>query len=82
MPRKHKRIMTNPLRAYLLLKGLTGTEFADRIGVHQSVLSRLMDGKRQASLDTLLLIEKHSGGQVTPAMWLRWWRKHQAREMA
>lgn len=67
--------MANPLKAYLTLTGTTGTAFAEQLGVSPGFLSRLMSGEREADASMLAAIQSATGGQVTPDMWVKWWRK-------
>jgi transcriptional regulator with XRE-family HTH domain len=67
--------MPNPLKAYLALNDITATEFAKKINVSPSFLSRLMTGEREADTSTLDRIERETGGKVRPDLWIGWWRK-------
>jgi transcriptional regulator with XRE-family HTH domain len=52
------------LREYLAQEGITTSEFARRIGLSQPSVSRLMNGHRAPSLDTILAIERVTKGKV------------------
>lgn len=67
--------MSNPLKAYLALNNSTAAQFAEQIGVSPSYLSRLIAGEREADATLLGKIERVSGGQVRPDMWVAWWRR-------
>lgn len=74
--------MINPLRAYLSLHDMSATEFAKKVGVHPSFLSRLMAGKREADAGILARVKETTGGRVTPDRWVRWWSSVQPKEPA
>lgn len=74
--------MPNPLRAYLTLKGMTGTAFAELVDLSPGFLSRLMSGEREADATILAKIEAATNGEVTPDLWVKWWRREKRREEA
>lgn len=74
--------MPNPLKAFLALNDSTAADFAKRLGVSRSYLSRLMAGEREADATVLEAIRRESGGMVTPDLWVKWWAKQQRREVA
>jgi len=53
------------LSAYLSDRKIRPSEFARQIEVPPSTISRLLNGKRKASLKLALLIESHTGRVVT-----------------
>lgn len=54
------------LRQYLSEFGLTQEQFAEAVGISQSVVSRLVREESYASLEILLRIRDHTNGAVTP----------------
>lgn len=58
------------LRDYLSSARVNRKDFADRIGVHQSVLSRFCSELARPGLDTAFAIERETEGQVPAAYWL------------
>jgi transcriptional regulator with XRE-family HTH domain len=54
---------------YLSKHGLTQRAFAVRVGVDQSIVSRLCAGRMTPSLDLALRIERETGGAVAPGVW-------------
>lgn len=63
------------LAKYLAKQEITGTEFAKRIGVDQSLISCLVTGRRSAGLRVALLIAKKTEGFVPAESWTRKPRK-------
>jgi transcriptional regulator with XRE-family HTH domain len=55
--------MENKLASYLEANGLTQADFARRVGITQSALSKICNGG-STSLDTAVAIERESGGSV------------------
>lgn len=58
-----------PLAQYLHREKLTQSAFAERLGVRQSFVSRLIRGEAKPSLGTAFRIEKLTGGEVPAASW-------------
>ena len=48
----------------------TRRAFADEIGIHESVLSRFINGKAKPSLTTAVAIERATGGAVPASSWV------------
>lgn len=63
------------LTEYLKTHRITATDFAALIGRSKSFVSRLRTGEAAPSLETLQQIQRVTGGQVTPADFVRR-RKH------
>jgi transcriptional regulator with XRE-family HTH domain len=57
------------LAQYLKASGQSQRSFADRIGIHHSVLSRFIAGKAKPSLSTALRIQRETDGQVPVDDW-------------
>lgn len=53
------------LSAYLAAEGLTDADFAERIGVNRSTVSRLRRTGQRPAFDTLNAIAAATGGKVT-----------------
>lgn len=49
---------------------MSGTAFAEKIGIDQTALSRLLLADRKPSLPTSLAIARETGGKVPPESWL------------
>ncbi|WP_420892181.1 helix-turn-helix transcriptional regulator [Paracoccus pantotrophus] len=62
------------LSSYLAREGLTQREFATRIGVDQSIVSRLLKsgqpGGTKPGLPLAIRIERETGGAVPAASWV------------
>lgn len=58
------------LSEYLNTENVTQKEFADMIGVKQSMVSKLASGKTKPGLALAVLIERKTGGVVSPKCWL------------
>jgi DNA-binding transcriptional regulator YdaS (Cro superfamily) len=68
--RMHKeRMMT--LNEYLEKSGESDGEFAAKVGLSPSQISRLRRGVSKPSWDGIVAIEKVTGGQVQPNDWPR-----------
>ena len=52
------------LAQYLKREGLTDAQFAERVGVERSTITRLRGGQRP-SANTLIAIMEETGGEVT-----------------
>lgn len=52
------------LRVWIAANGLQQFEFADRIGIHESMLSKIIKGRREASPDIARKVEALTGGYV------------------
>lgn len=59
------------LPAYLKKQGESASDFAKRINMTRSTVSRLLDGSRQPSLDLALAIQSATAGKVTPVDFFR-----------
>ena len=57
------------LKTYLTQNGLSGLEFAARVGTDPAQVSRHRNGKRGPKLETALAIEYHTNGEVTCWDW-------------
>ncbi len=55
------------LKDYLRHKGENQASFAERVGLHQSSVSRLADGEIRPSMQTMIAIEAATDGWVTLA---------------
>jgi plasmid maintenance system antidote protein VapI len=58
------------LSEYLSEKALTHQAFAEKIGVHQTTISRLCDENTVPSIGTALAIERETEGAVRASDWL------------
>lgn len=58
------------LRTWLLATGTTQAEFAQRIGVGQPFLSKLMNRKNMPSIDVAWAIECATGGEIPMQHWM------------
>lgn len=54
------------LHNYLEREGLSATDFARKVGVSQSTISRYLKGLRHPERDTMLAIRKATSGAVQP----------------
>ena len=54
------------LSEYLRKRSMSLTEFAERLGVVVSTVSRYASGERIPSRDLMLRIERETGGRVKP----------------
>lgn len=52
------------LKEYLSAVGMTHAEFAEKIGIHRSNVSRFCSGDRRPDLTTLQRIYEVTGGKV------------------
>ena len=59
------------LAIFLGQNGLTQEQFAERIGVDQSTISRLLKNKMRPSLTLAVNIERETGGAIPASAWLR-----------
>lgn len=57
--------MTHPLKDWLERKGLHRKAFAERIGVNDSTLHRLIKGSHETSTSTIRVISEGTGGEVS-----------------
>lgn len=62
-------MMTLP--EYLRSTGTRQTEFAERLKVRQSTVSKLVNGKVSPSLALALQIDRETGGKVPVSVWER-----------
>ncbi len=60
----------NTFSEYLARSGETQTHFAGRVGVDQSVISRLARDEMLPGLDLAVRIEAATGGKVRPRDWV------------
>lgn len=58
------------LADYLKRHNLKQAEFADRIGIRQSTISKLCTGATGISLQTAALIERETGGEIPASSWI------------
>lgn len=58
------------LSEWLLKKKLSGAAFAERIGIDQSALSKILLADRSPSLSTALAIARETKGAVPAESWL------------
>jgi plasmid maintenance system antidote protein VapI len=54
------------LSAYLEREGVKPSQFAYRLGVEPSTITRLLSGERSCSLDMAIRIEEATDGEVAP----------------
>lgn len=59
------------LTEYLTTHRITATQFAALIGRSKSFVSRIRTGDAAPSLETLQAVQRVTGGQVTPADFVR-----------
>lgn len=59
------------LASYLKIHGLTQAEFAERIGVRQSTISKLCSGAISVRMQTAAIIERATNGQVPMSSWVQ-----------
>lgn len=59
----------NILNQYLKTNRVSQQDFAARVGVTQSTVSKLCRGTSRPSLDVAILIDKATGGKVPPSSW-------------
>jgi transcriptional regulator with XRE-family HTH domain len=60
----------NKLQQHLETHNIARREFADRIGVDQSVLSRFCRGLARPGLDNAVAIERATDGAVPASYWV------------
>jgi transcriptional regulator with XRE-family HTH domain len=58
------------LATYIKDAGISQREFADRIGVDYSIVSRLARDGMRPSLDLAVRIERETGGEVPATSWV------------
>ena len=61
----------NQLRLYSKIINRTNKDFAEDLGVHQTKLSRIINGRENPNVDLMYRLEEHSSGEI-PAY--QWWR--------
>ncbi|MGK0366692.1 MAG: transcriptional regulator with XRE-family HTH domain [Saprospiraceae bacterium] len=62
---------SNQLKLYSKIINRTNKEFADDLGIHQTKLSRVLNGRENPNVDLMYRLEEHSSGEI-PAH--HWWR--------
>lgn len=62
---------SDQLKLYSKIINRTNKEFAEDIGVHQTKLSRIINGRENPNVDLMYRLEEHSSGEI-PAH--HWWR--------
>jgi transcriptional regulator with XRE-family HTH domain len=67
--RPHHHARMEQLKAYLARERLTCTAFAERLGVHPSVVSRYCTGVLRPDLDRAFAIEDATRGKVKVSAW-------------
>jgi predicted XRE-type DNA-binding protein len=58
------------LRTWMQANGLTQIDLSGALGVHSSIVSRLLAQKMRPSLDLAVRIECLTGGIIAPAFWI------------
>ena len=58
------------LDEHLKQNGIRRRDFAEEIGVHESVLSRYCNGLARPALDTAFAIERATAGAVPASSWV------------
>lgn len=58
------------LYTYLAERRLRQVDFAERLGVGQATVSRLVSGVMRPSLELAVLIERETGGVVPAVSWV------------
>jgi len=58
------------LAAFLTQSGQTQKQFADRVGVDQGTVSRLIQRKMRPSLTLAVTIERETDGAIPAASWV------------
>jgi antitoxin component HigA of HigAB toxin-antitoxin module len=64
------RTASERLSAHIIRRGISKQDFADQIGVANSTLSRLLNGRRRPTLEQAQRIFEETKGNVTPKDWL------------
>ena len=59
------------LKDYLKKNNITGYAFSREVGVSLSYMYRLIESQRRPSVTVAVMIEKATGGQVTPSDFAR-----------
>ncbi len=59
----------NTLSQYLADHGVTQSEFAERVGVKQPTISRLLKPRGRPGVDLAIAIERETGGKVPALSW-------------
>lgn len=55
---------------WLARNGLSQRAFAERVGAHYTIISRVVGGKMTPSLELAVAIERETGGAVPAASWV------------
>lgn len=66
---KHFRETGERLGDYLALKNQSQRDFAERVGSHQSIISRIVRGKIRPGIDLAYAIEAETNGSVKASFW-------------
>lgn len=71
MPNGHipAGMMLQKLQAWQTKKGVTDTALAEKVGIHQSAISRAKRGLRVLSIDSQLKIQQITDNAVLPVDW-------------
>ena len=62
---------SSQLKLYSKIINRTNKEFAEDLGVHQTKLSRILNGRENPNVELMYRLEEHSSGEI-PAHY--WWR--------
>jgi len=62
---------SNQLKLYSKIINRTNKDFAEDLGLHQTKLSRIINGRENPNVDLMYRLEEHSSGEI-PAH--HWWR--------
>jgi transcriptional regulator with XRE-family HTH domain len=62
---------SNQLRLYSKIINRNNKEFAEDLGIHQTKLSRVINGRDNPNIELMYRLEEHSSGEI-PAH--HWWR--------
>lgn len=62
---------SNQLKEYIEITKRSNKEIAKNLNIHQTKLSRIINGRENPNVDLMYRLEEHSGGEL-PAFY--WWR--------
>ena len=68
---EEKFSFSNQLKEYIKITKRSNKEIAENLNIHQTKLSRVINGKENPNVELMYRLEEHSGGEL-PAFY--WWR--------
>ena len=68
---EEKFSFSNQLKEYIKITKRSNKEIAENLNIHQTKLSRIINGKENPNIELMYRLEEHSSGEL-PAFY--WWR--------